>query len=587
MKGMAEPQQTPALSDAIRKARLDVVFRGHPASLGTSVVLATLAVVALWQLVDRQRLLLWYVALMVVTAARTLLWVSYVRHRKTAGATLDVEVWARRLFIGAMLAGTAWGHASLTLVPTSLTVQLFLCFVLAGNAAAAVTTLSADRRTAIAFIFTSLIPLTVQLLSQSSGIGRTMGVMVCIFTIMIAVSIHRFHGQILEMLSTRIEAEAARAIHHAQREVEALNRRLRIATHAAKVGIFEHDLVHGRIVWSAQNCAIFGLDPATPITAEQWRAHIHEADRSRVEAAFAGNGGQDEFEIEYRIVCAKGLEHDLKAACSIERSARGTAVNLIGMNWDITELRRVDRMKSEFVSIVSHELRTPLTSIRGALGIVGSGAAGQISDKVRDLTALAARNAERLSVLIDDILDIEKMESGRMRFDLLMQPVFPLLEQAIAANLPYAGRHGVHIKLRSPYLGAHISTDANRFLQVLANLLSNAAKFSPPGSCVEVACQQVAGNVRISVRDYGRGIAEEFRAKIFGKFSQGDASDTRARGGSGLGLAISRTIVELMGGAIGFVSHEVGTTFFFELPLCRPDDSGSFTRTLDLPVELT
>jgi signal transduction histidine kinase len=585
---MAAPKQTPALSDAIRRARLDFVFKGHPSSLGTSAVLASLTVVALWQLVDQQRLLLWYAALILVTAARGLLWWSYVRHRDAAGPTLDANLWARRLLIGATAAGAAWGLGSLTLVPATLTVQLFLSFVLAGHAAGAVTTLSADRRAAIAFIAISLMPLATQLLLQGTSIGIAMGLMVCIFVAMIVVSIHRFHGQILDMVSTRVEAETQRVLRDAQQEVEALNRRLRIATRAAKVGIFEHDPVTGRLDWSAQNFAIFGLDPATRITTERWRQHIHPADRIRVEAAFAGKGGQDEFEIEYRIVCAKGMEHDIKAACSVERAASGTAVNLIGMNWDITELRRVDRMKSEFVSIVSHELRTPLTSIRGALGIVGSGAAGQISDKVRDLTVLAARNAERLSILIDDILDIEKMESGRMRFDLMMQPVFPLIEQAMAANLHYAARHSVELKLRSPHSSAQISTDPNRFLQVMANLLSNAAKFSPPGSCVEVACEQVADNVRVSVRDYGKGVPAEFRSKIFGKFSQSDSSDTRARGGSGLGLAISKTIVELMGGAIGFVTHEVGTTFFFELPVCKPDDSGCFTRsTLNLSVELT
>jgi signal transduction histidine kinase len=584
---MAASKQTAALTDAVRRARLDFVFQGQPSSLSVSMVLSSLAVVVLWQLVDHQRLLLWYGALMTVTTARVFLWWSYVRHRAAVGPELDVDLWLRRLFVSALLAGTSWGLGSLTLIPSSLTVQLFLSFVLAGSAAGAVTTLSADLRTAIAFIITSLTPLAVQLLLQDSSIGLALGLMVCIFLVMIAVSIRRFHGQILNMVSTRIEAETQRALRDAQQEVETLHRRLRIATRAAKVGIFEHDLVNARLEWSAQNFAIFGLDPATPITAAQWRQHIHEADRNRVEAAFAGNGGQDEFEIEYRIVCAKGIEHDIRAACSVERNANGTAVNLIGMNWDITELRRVDRMKSEFVSIVSHELRTPLTSIRGALGIVVSGAAGQVNDKVRDLTVLAARNAERLTILIDDILDIEKMESGRMRFELVMQPVFPLIEQAIAVNLHYAIKHSVELKLRSLHLSAQVSTDANRFLQVMANLLSNAAKFSPPGACVEVTCEQVANNIRISVRDHGRGITTDFRAKIFGKFSQSDASDARTRGGSGLGLAISKTIVELMGGVIGFVSHEVGTTFFFELPVCKPDDSGCFTRsTVNLPMAL-
>ncbi len=584
---MVEQKQPPSLSEAIRQARLDFVFRGQPGSLAASVLLASIAMAALWGIVDHRRLWLWYAALAVVTAARYLLCQRYNKARAVAGSSVDVELWGSRLFIGALAAGSAWGSASL-LVPADLTVQLFLSFVLAGNAAGAVATLSADRRTAIAFVATSLAPLAWQLLLQGSTIGVAMGVMVCIFLTMITFSIHRFHQQILDMVSSRVAADTQRALQDAQQEVDALNRRLRVATRAAKVGVFEHDLVSGRVDWSAQNFALFGLEPSATLAAAQWREHIHPADRARVETAFAGALEQDEFEIEYRIVCTNGSERDIKAPCSIERDASGRPLKLIGMNWDITELRRVDRMKSEFVSIVSHELRTPLTSIRGALGLVGSGAAGQISDKVRDLTLLAGRNAERLCILIDDILDIEKMESGRMRFELLMQPVFPLIEQAIAANVPYAARHGVELKLRSPYLSANVSTDANRFLQVMANLLSNAAKFSPQGSSIEVTIEQEDERVRIAVRDHGKGIAEEFRSKIFGKFSQGDAADNRTRGGSGLGLAISKTIIELMGGAIGFTSHEVGTTFHFELPVCKPDESGCFMcTTVSLPVELT
>ncbi|HYW55959.1 MAG TPA: PAS domain S-box protein [Polaromonas sp.] len=245
----------------------------------------------------------------------------------------------------------------------------------------------------------------------------------------------------------------------------------------------------------------------------------------------------------------------------------GDVIGFFSLATDITELKRIDRMKSEFVSTVSHELRTPLTSIRGSLGLISGGVAGQLPDAVKTLVGIAKNNCERLIRLINDILDIEKIESGKMRLELQVIELKPLMVQALAATEGFGAAQNVGLTLNFPDDELQVNVDGDRLTQVITNLLSNAMKFSPPGEAVEVHVTRGGIGVRVEVRDRGPGIPEEFRNRIFQKFSQADSSDTRQKGGTGLGLNISRAIIERLGGSIGFTTGAgVGTVFFFELP---------------------
>jgi DNA-binding response OmpR family regulator len=212
-------------------------------------------------------------------------------------------------------------------------------------------------------------------------------------------------------------------------------------------------------------------------------------------------------------------------------------------------------------------LRTPLTSIRGSLGLIFGGVGGELPEAVKNLVGIAKSNCERLIRLINDMLDSEKIESGKMRLDLQVIDIRPLIQQVLAANEGFAGQYSVTLRLQAPDVPLQVRIDGDRMIQVLTNLLSNAVKFTPPGGAVEVRVSCLARSVRVEVVDCGPGIPEEFRGRIFQKFSQADSSDTRQKGGTGLGLNISKALIEKMGGSIGFSSAVgTGTTFFFELP---------------------
>jgi PAS domain S-box-containing protein len=233
---------------------------------------------------------------------------------------------------------------------------------------------------------------------------------------------------------------------------------------------------------------------------------------------------------------------------------------------DITERRKVDRMKSEFISTVSHELRTPLTSIRGSLDLLLNTRAGDLSQQARYLVDMARRNAERLLLLVNDILDVERIETGQLGFSFQPFDLVPLVRSAIETNQNFAASQGVELRLARAPERSFVSGDPDRLTQVMANLLSNAAKFSGQNANVTVQVIEEGDVVRTVVHDTGPGITPDFHSRVFQKFAQADSSDNRKQSGTGLGLSISKAIIERHGGRIGFTSRPGDTQFFFTLP---------------------
>ena len=238
---------------------------------------------------------------------------------------------------------------------------------------------------------------------------------------------------------------------------------------------------------------------------------------------------------------------------------------------DVSALKEVDRLKSEFVTTVSHELRTPLTSIRGSLGLVAGGVTGVLPDKARALVKIAMENCERLVRLVNDILDSEKMLAGKIDMNIRSIDLAAPAERSVKETEGFAASHGVRVSFSTEADVPPIDGDSDRLVQVITNLISNACKFSPSGGEVEVRIQRRGGAVALSVSDRGPGVPVELRARLFERFAQLDSSDSRRRAGTGLGLNICRGIIERLGGRIDYRPREGGGSVFeFSLPAAKP-----------------
>lgn len=245
----------------------------------------------------------------------------------------------------------------------------------------------------------------------------------------------------------------------------------------------------------------------------------------------------------------------------------GKAGRFLIMLNDISDIIDEERMKSEFISMVSHELRSPLTSIKGSMGLLLSRAAGELPSKARALLEISHRNADRLVLIINDILDLEKISTGQLEFNLEETDIAELLRETSAANSSLEQRHGVRIQVENTDTPMQVTTDPNRVIQVLTNFLSNAAKFSKPGERITIRAEENDHELRISVSDRGQGIPASEEHKVFQRFADLSNSKRAEKGGTGLGLSVCKAIVENLGGKIGFDSREgFGTTFYFTLP---------------------
>jgi PAS domain S-box-containing protein len=323
-----------------------------------------------------------------------------------------------------------------------------------------------------------------------------------------------------------------------------------------------------KVLFANQQAAIlYAADDPERLIGKAFRDFVHpdyqeRANEQREERMRTGHHGA----FVFRHITMDGRSFDAEvAAVTIPWDGEEAGLLIIR---DISELQKVSRLKDEFVSTVSHELRTPLTSIKGSLGLLQAETLGELPEKIKAMIEIAYSNSDRLVLLINDILDIQKFESGKSEFKMRKLDAAELVKNAIEANKGYSDTHKVSFVLTESSPNIFINGDEARLTQVLSNLLSNAAKFSPENSTVEISVSEQDEDALISVKDNGCGIAEEDHDQIFKKFTQVDSTDTRQIGGTGLGLSISKSIVEQHGGKIDFESDtDKGSTFYFTLPL--------------------
>ncbi|HEV8078881.1 MAG TPA: PAS domain-containing sensor histidine kinase, partial [Marinobacter sp.] len=280
------------------------------------------------------------------------------------------------------------------------------------------------------------------------------------------------------------------------------------------------------------------------------------------------NGRYGPFENEY--IRKDGSRYPVRMQGMLSQESNGRPV-IWSLIEDITERRLLDRMKEQFIATVSHELRTPLTSINGSLGLLAGGAAGKLPKKACALVETAQRNVKRLTRLITDLLDMEKLVAGKMPMKMVDQALNPLIEEAVESLAGYASQHKVRLQTAVGLATVRVHVDGARLIQALTNLMSNAIKFSPEGEAVEISTELYENRVLIRVRDHGPGVDPDFRSQLFQRFSQADGSDTRKLPGTGLGLAITREISQQLGGEVDYRDAPLGGGEFYIQLSCSPD----------------
>jgi len=347
----------------------------------------------------------------------------------------------------------------------------------------------------------------------------------------------------------RAESEKSQA---ATRQIEAL-------VQASRSGILLVDR-HSRVAFvNSAFRRLFGLDDHE-LTG--WPVAAVEASVKPVLGAQPLRGEDRELEVQ---LPGEPKPRVLRAYSAHVAGTSGEPIGWMGVFDDVTHDREVDRMKTEFISTVSHELRTPLTSIKASMALLLDGNAG-LDEESSELLQVSKRNADRLVRLVNDILDVSKIEAGRLQLDLQDREVAPLCAEAVAGIDGFAQKVGVAVRSQIEPGLPPIRADWDRVVQVLTNLLSNALKFSPRGSEVELVVSTREGAILFGVRDHGPGIPREFREKLFTRFAQSDRAK-REQEGTGLGLAICRALVLAHGGEIWVESEPgQGASFFFTLP---------------------
>ncbi len=365
------------------------------------------------------------------------------------------------------------------------------------------------------------------------------------------------------------------------------NERFNIALENMSQGLCVFDSDQRIVVCNERYATMYGLTP--------WMVQPGATLREIVELRVANGvyaGESPENYVEERLSWGQDGDHDdvtVQEMCD-GRSIRVLRQQLSGGGWvatheDITEAKRMERLKSEFVSVVSHELRTPLTSLIGSIRLANSGKLGTVPDKARSLLEVAYRNAERLKLLVNDILDVEKIDADSMDFVLVPVDMAELAQRVIDENNAYAAEFGVRLRLEASLGTVYANIDEHRMMQVLANLLSNAAKFSSPESEVVLSLTRENGALRVSVIDWGSGFPADKQSQLFERFFQVDASDSRSKQGTGLGLAIVKAIVEKHGSTIQ-VQSEVGkgSVFYFDL---HEVDTPATAKSIPAEIERT
>jgi PAS domain S-box-containing protein len=559
----------------------EVYTQGANAVLGMPGV-AVITTLLFWNNIPNQSLLAWLGLILLLSLIRLVL---ILRYRRRGEKRDDIHIWYRAYLLLELASGLSWAALVYWLLPESTTDQVLILLILGAMATGAATMLTPVRSIYAAYLFGSGIPISLTFLFMSRDYAVYLAGLTFLYTLILWASANMMHRRNTESISLALEnlqllnsmrknnEELERQVAHtqrAERHSHEVEERFRTLANATNEGVILYE--NGHIIDCNQRIT------------EMLGYSAQDLYNMNIESLFEGESKQrlqtllqQDDSLNYELRCLRKDYSGFPAEINKRRltTADENTVDVITVH-DITELKRMAEIKEQFISTVSHELRTPLTSIHASLGLVMGGVGGELSARARELLKIAAQNSERLGTLINDLLDIQKLDAGKLSFHYDTVDIMELVNQAIELNDAYADRFHSRFLLTQGLFDTQVCVDRNRLIQVITNLLSNAAKFSPPNSDIEITLTREGGNVRVAIKDRGPGIPEEFRGRIFQRFSQADSTTTRNHSGSGLGLFISQQIIEHMHGGIGFDTETgKGTTFFFTLPIVAKPPASS------------
>ncbi|MDH5631359.1 MAG: cell wall metabolism sensor histidine kinase WalK [Gammaproteobacteria bacterium] len=527
----------------------------------------------MWPVANTSLLFAWVAVFALITIARA---VHALHFLKTEHSIVDFRPWAWQFALGTCAAGLLWAMTSVLLVPKDDVIrQIILSFMLATTCAVAITNISSMLWVVLLFISVVMIPLVMVFLAAKHEYANLMVMLTTLATVLFMLGATRANRSIIENIRYRLEAELS------ARVLERSQQRLKMHIQRTPLAVIEWDPDLNVTAWNKAAQDMFGytesevlgrngIDLLVPKHAAGQVVDVKDDLSHNQGGLYSVN---ENITKDGRIILVEWFNTTL-----IDENSK--VIGMASLAHDVTDRVRVEKFKNEFISTVSHELRTPLTSMRGSLGLALGGVVGELNGELKNLVGIAHRNAERLQRLVDDLLDVQGIEDGKLEYVFEDTDLTGLIFRCLDANSGYA--HQRHINLRTNCdRGKQIivHADKSRMLQVLDNLVSNAIKFSPLSGTVIVGLEEFSAMVQIYVRDQGPGISDELRPRIFDRFTQGDGTSTREFAGTGLGLSIAKAIVEEHGGDIGVDNIETGgSRFFVNLPLNRgPEKPGSGT----------
>jgi PAS domain S-box-containing protein len=565
--------------------RVDQLYSQMWLGILMTFAIGAIATFELWELRLKELVLFWWGIVLFITASSAGLVYAY---RRSPDRATQPEQWLRWLGIAALANGANWGFAGAVFFPSHADEQqVFLAFLLAGMMSGGIPVYAASWPIFAVYAAGIVAPFTYVLATFGNRLFTELALLVPMFyAVNVAIAyrlsdvfhsgyrLRHAYGRLTEdysVLNQRLERQLVE-LEEVRRQVEASGRKLALFAERAPIAVLELD--EKALVTQVNHAAelLFGY-----ASAELLGGSVKRIVRPEFHAEFDRNWAQmvasrePVAAIKIRNPRRDGQDLVCEWAVTPLVNPEGTIISVIAQGQDVTRQLEAERMKKEFTSTLSHELRTPLTSIIGSLQLINSGVVGEVDKDIAELTMVAERNGQRLLDLINDILDIEKIESGKLTMNPEVFAVDELVREAMLLNKAFGERFKVRFEAHGDLAGGSVLADRKRLLQVMTNLLSNAAKFSPEGAPVDIAMSTDGWAIRVAVQDRGPGIPEAFRSRIFGRFAQADSTASRQKGGTGLGLAICKRLVEVMEGHIGFDDREGGgTSFWFEMPRHEP-----------------